>query len=147
MIDFELLENDISCLISELDYKRISSVDESDSFGSSKGNTKRFYISSPSSSSLNIQNANGATVSNTITIFYSHGDDFAKQQKAKFQVMNDIFKIGEKMKEKNLKKDFKCASLYIMTIANLSSSSLKLNTGYISIDFEIQSRISITNRS
>lgn len=147
MIDFELLESDISCLLVELDYKRISSVDESDSFGSSKGNNKRFYISSPSSSSLNIQNANGATVSNTITIFYSHGDDFTRQQKAKFQVMNDIFKIGERVKEKNLKKDFKCKSLYIMTIANLSGSSLKLNTGYISIDFEIQSRISITNRS
>ena len=98
MIDFELLENDITCLLVELGYKRISSVDESDSFGSNKGNNKRFYISSSNSSSLNIQNANGATVSNTITIFYSHGDDFAKQQKAKFQVMNDIFKIGEKMK-------------------------------------------------
>ena len=145
MIDFEALESDISCLISELDYKRVSSIDEADSFGSSKGNTKRFFISSPSVQTTSKQNSSEAIVNNTITIMYSCGDDFAKQQKVKFQVMNDIFKMQNNLKEKTQKKEFKCKALFIMTIANLNQSNLKLNTGYFSIDFEIQSRISINN--
>jgi len=144
MIDFEALESDISCIVSELDYKRVSSIDEADSFGSSKGNTKRFFISSPSVQTSSFQNSKQATVNNTITIMYSCGDDFVKQQKVKFQVMNDIFKIQNNLKEKTQKKEFKCKALFIMTIANLSQSNLKLNTGYFSIDFEIQSRLTIT---
>ena len=93
MIDFELLESDISCLLVELDYKRISSVDESIPLAQTKATIKDFIFHLQAHKSKYPKCKTVTTVSNTITIFILMAM-ISQGKKAKFQVMNDIFKIG-----------------------------------------------------